>query len=87
MLKYFNDENDAKEQAKKEIREILSNKTYINPDKFNQLLNDYRKRQIELDSEISVAIKTQVILVSLDLHPRSIICKQLKSWSTQVERI
>lgn len=61
MLKYFSDEKEAKEQAKVEIKNILSNKMYINPDKFAQLLTDVRKKQLNLDSEISMAIKTQVL--------------------------
>jgi len=60
MLKYFADEKEAKEQAKIEVKNLLSNKMYINPDKFKGLLNDYRKKQLGLDSEITTAIKTQV---------------------------
>ncbi len=60
MIKFFANENEAKDAAKIEIKNLLSNKMYINPDKFKQLIGDVRKKQLGYDSEITTAIKTQV---------------------------
>lgn len=69
MIKYFENEEDAHKQAIDEARSILSNRAYINPDKFSNILTEYRRRQRELDAEIALNIDNQVIFVrNLDLY-------------------
>ena len=60
MIKYFESEEDVIKQANEEAHSILSNRAYINPDKFGSIMNEYRRRQRELDAEIALNINNQV---------------------------
>ena len=59
-LKHFENEDEAKQIASLELRDLLNNSQFIYPDKFSQLIGDYRKKQSDLDTEITISIKTQV---------------------------
>ena len=62
MIKYFENEEDAVSQAKDEARSILNNRAHINPDKFSNIMHEYRRRQRELDAEIALNIDNQVTI-------------------------
>ena len=61
MLANIKSDEDAKNQAHSKILELLSNTSYINPDKFTFLLNDYRKKQKAIDAELNISLKQNVI--------------------------
>jgi len=66
MLKYYADEKEAKELAQVELKKLLSNKTYINPDNFKNLKKTYARQQLKFDTEITTGIKSIVALFSKD---------------------
>ena len=60
MLKNFNSEEEAKTAAQADIKILLSNNAYNNPDKFAQLLQEYCKKQKLIDAELNVTLKQHV---------------------------
>lgn len=50
MLKHFKDLQDVEAEANREIERLLSDKSFVNPEKFAAKLREYEKRQAKLDA-------------------------------------
>ena len=62
-LRNFESEEEALKAADTELLSLLNNKTLLIPDKYSTLLSEYRKKQEDFNSEISLTIKNQVLAI------------------------
>lgn len=60
MLFNFGGIEEVDARAQRAIDGILSDKSYLNPEKFELILREYEKRQSKLDAEVSISIKSQI---------------------------
>lgn len=59
-LNKFENEQAVHKEADRILNDIFSDKSYANPEKISLLLQDYEKRQLKLDTQLSKAIKSEI---------------------------
>lgn len=60
ILMHFESEEQAKQMAQDEILKILNDKQYLNPDKFDKLHTNFKRKIETLESQIAFTIRDQI---------------------------
>lgn len=59
LYKFLNEQSVQKE-ADRVLSKIFEDKSYANPEKISLILQQYEKKQVKLDAQLSKAIKSEI---------------------------